>query len=332
MKYLFKLKATILITGSLLLASNICFADGKPVTEQLVDSFTKLANGPHKGYRVNHAKGVMAEGVFTPSPLASSISKAAHLQTKTSNIVVRFSNGTGIPDISDANPNANPKGIAIRFTLPDGTSTDIVSISINSFLASTPEEFLELLNAAAESGPQVAKPTPIDTFLGTHPAAVKFLSKRPSYASFATMPFYGVNAFKFTNSKGLVQYGRYQITPIAGLQTIGEEEAMRAQPNYLMDEIVSRLNKSEVKYRLALQIADEGDATNDSTVVWPDSRRVVELGVLTLKTSVPNSKQEEQKVMFNPLSIPEGINTSDDPILLARPISYAISYSRRLTN
>lgn len=222
----FRFKHTSLIAGAILVASNICFAESMPVTEQLVDSFTKLANGPHKGYRANHAKGIMAEGEFTPSSSASSISKASHLQTQSSKVIVRFSNGTGVPDIADANPNANPKGIAIRFTLPDESTTDIVSISINSFLAATPEEFLELLNAAADSGPQAPKPTAIEKFLGTHPAAVKFLAPRPFSASFATMPFYGVNAFKFVNSKGLEQYGRYQITPLAGNQTISNEEAV----------------------------------------------------------------------------------------------------------
>lgn len=55
-------------------------------------------------------------------------------------VTVRFSNATGVPNIPDTNPNANPRGIAIRFTLRDGRYTDIVSISANAFPASTPEE------------------------------------------------------------------------------------------------------------------------------------------------------------------------------------------------
>lgn len=330
MKAIFRLKYTALIVGAFLVTSNISHAEDKPLTEQLVDSFTKLANGPHKGYRANHAKGVMVEGVFAPASSASRLSKAAHLQTIGSKVVVRFSNGTGVPDIADANSNANPKGMAIRFTLPDSSTTDIVSISINSFLSSTPEEFLELLNAAAESSPQAPKPTPIEKFLSTHPAAAKFLAKRPASASFAAMPFYGVNAFKFTNSKGVEHFGRYQITPLVGMQTINDEVAQNIQPNYLMDEIVSRLSKAEVKYRIAVQLAKRGDVINDPTVVWPDNRETVELGELTLKTPIQNSNDIEKTIMFNPLSLPDGIDPSDDPILLARASSYAISYSRRL--
>ena len=41
--------------------------DAKPVTEQLVDTLTQLAGGPHPKFRANHAKGIVAEGVFTPA-------------------------------------------------------------------------------------------------------------------------------------------------------------------------------------------------------------------------------------------------------------------------
>ena len=34
--------------------------------------------------------------------------------------------------------------------------------------------------------------------------------------------------------------------------------------------------------------------------------------------------------MFNPLSLPDGIAPSDDPILLARPGAYAVSFARRV--
>lgn len=56
----------------------------------------------------------------------------------------------------------------------------------------------------AQSGPGVAKPTPIEQFLGSHPAALRFVTTpRPAPDSFGTLAFYGVNAFKFTNAKGV---------------------------------------------------------------------------------------------------------------------------------
>lgn len=98
-----------------------------------------------------------------------------------------------------------------------------------------------------------------------------------------------------------------------------------------MDEIVTRLNKEEVKYRIAVQIAEKGDVVSDPTAVWPDNRKVVELGILTLKKPIAKSQEIEKTIMFNPLSLPDGIEPSSDPILLARPASYAVSYGRRLS-
>lgn len=140
-----------------------------------MDALNKLSNGPHQGFRANDAKGVMVEGTFTPSPSAASFSKSPHF-ARTVPILVRFSDPTGVPTLPDADPHASPHGMAIRFTLPDGTSTDIVSLSANAFPVATPEDFLAFLQAAAQSGPDAPKPTPMEKFLSTHPAALKFAS------------------------------------------------------------------------------------------------------------------------------------------------------------
>lgn len=42
------------------------------------------------------------------------------------------------------------------------------------------------------------------------------------------------------------------------------------------------IRSQKVLPRLARQIAEEGDEINDLTVAWPKSRKVVDLGVLTL--------------------------------------------------
>lgn len=328
-------KVVLLLAPAMFLGNLPAFADEsvapeKPVTEQLVDTLTQLSKGPHKGFRSNHAKGTMAEGSFVPSPQAESLSKAAHLQGTASPVLVRFSNATGVPTIADADGNAMPKGMAIRFTLPDGGSTDIVALSVNSFPTATPEEFLALLNAVAESGPDVPSPKPIETFLATHPAAMKFVSTpKPVPVSFANQPFFGVNAFAFTNAQGKTRYGRYRIMPVSGEKYLTEAEASKQVPDFLMTELPARLGKEEAKYRILVQLAKPGDPTNDPTVVWPEDREQIELGVLTLKSALKDGLQAEKTIMFNPLALPEGIAPSTDPILLARPGAYAVSFGRR---
>lgn len=316
-----------------LLATTSAWAEDKPVTEQLVDTLTTLSGGPHKGYRANHAKGVMVEGTFTPTAQAAGISSAPHFKSGPTPVLVRYSDATGVPNIPDANGNAFPKGIAIRFKLPNDEATDIVSISVNGFPTATPEDFLGLLNAVRDSANSTAKPSPVEQFLGSHPAALKFVTTpKPAPVSFATQPFFGVNAFKFTNAAGQSVYGRYQIIPVAGAQYLSKEAADKAAPDYLMEDIVTRVKGQGVQYKLVLQIADNSDVVNDATVLWPDTRKTVELGTLTLNRAVADSKAAEKPLMFNPLLLPEGITPSQDPILLARPAAYAVSYGRRLAN
>ncbi len=146
-------------------------------------------------------------------------------------MLVRFSNATGVPTLSDASPNASPHGIAIRFKLPDGSDTDIVSISANGFPVATPEDFLALLQAVSLSGPKAAKPTPIEQFLGSHPAATKFVTTPcPPPVSFATLAYFGINAFKFTNAQGKTQFARYQILPMAGEHGLSGASAAKHPP------------------------------------------------------------------------------------------------------
>ena len=79
-----------------------------------------------------------------------------------------------------------------------------------------------------------------------------------------------------------------------------------------------------------MQLADKGDVVNDPTVVWPETRKQIELGTLTLKNVDVDGVKFEKATMFNPLVLVDGIDASDDPILLARPAAYAVSYGRRL--
>ena len=128
-------------------------ADEPAIEEQLVDAFQALF-GKHPGQRVNHAKGLVAEGTFAAAPDAASVSRAAHLQSGvTVPVTVRFSDATGLPDIPDGDMNANPHGLAIKFHLPDGTDTDIVSNSLHFFPVGTPEEFRDFLVAAKAKSP-----------------------------------------------------------------------------------------------------------------------------------------------------------------------------------
>ena len=321
--------AALILPTSRVHAAEAEAAEQKPLPVAIVDALNKLSGGPHAGYRANHAKGVLVTGSFTPAAGAKAMSKAAQF-SKTVPVLVRFSNATGLPTMPDADGGASPHGMAIRFQLAGGASTDIVAISANGFPVATPEEFRDLLQAAGASGPEAKRPTPIEQFLGSHPAALAFVTApRPAPASFGTLAFYGVNAFKFTNAKGTERYIRYQILPVAGEAALDAADSAKVGPNYLIEELPQRIAKGAVKFRLMAQLAQEGDSLTDGTQVWPATRELVELGVLSLAKTPAEQVLAQKKLLFNPLSLTAGIEPSDDPVLLARPAAYGVSYAQR---
>src|SRR5215469_8712227 len=98
--------------------------DTAALAEQAANLFLQ-AFGNHPGFRLAHAKGIVCEGTFEAAPAAKELSRAAHFSGKPVPVVVRFSHGTGLPQIPDGDPHSNPKGMAIAFKLPGGV-TDIV--------------------------------------------------------------------------------------------------------------------------------------------------------------------------------------------------------------
>lgn len=330
----------LLLSSVLLLSYTVANADGtlskKSVVEQILQAQITIANGPYPGLRINHNKGIVTTGTFTPSKNASSITKAAHLQDTPSKITVRFSNAGGVPTIKDTDPSANPRGIAIRFELPDGTITDIVGLSVNAFPVSTPEDFLAFLNARIATKPDTKKPTPLEKIIASKPSLQRFLAiPKPFPKSFASQNYFGVNAFEFTNAAGEKHYIRYKLSPVSGPQFLDAEELKMAKNDYLFDELTERLSSKtisqrEIKFKLLAQLAQKDDVIHDPSIVWPENREYVELGVLSITEKVADSAASEKSLAFNPLLLVDGISPSNDPVLLARPAAYAISVSRRL--
>jgi catalase len=296
--------------------------------EQLVDALNGVF-GKHPGARPVHAKGVVLEGAFTPSPSASTLSKAPHLQTVGVPVTVRFSNFAGIPDLPDTNELASPHGFAVKFHLPGGSETDIVAHSFNGFPVATADEFRQLLIALGTSGKEAAKPTPLDAFLAGHAVAKAFLeTPKPPPVSYATLPYFGVNTFKFTNAKGVATFGRYQFQPVAGTQYLSKEQLTNASPNYLKDEITKRVGYEPPKFRLVVQIAGEGDKLGDPSIAWPDTRRTVELGTIEITKAAADNAAAERAVLFLPGALTDGVEAAD-PMIDARNAAYAASFSRR---
>src|SRR5215831_11554815 len=223
--------------------------------------------GLHPGFRPAHARGTLLTGTFTPSPDAVSLTGAPHIIRDSTPVTARFSNSTGLPLIPDNDPNANPRGLAIRFHLAERVHTDIISHSTDGFPTRTGEEFLAFLRAASASGPSAPSPSRLEEFFRTHPAALKFVkTPKPSPASFAKEIYFGVTAYRFINRDGTARYGRYRVIPSAGVEHLDDGAAKVNGANYLFDELRQRLAREGIQFEIHVQVAEEGDAVDDATV------------------------------------------------------------------
>jgi catalase len=297
----------------------------------ILQAFDNVFGGPHPGYRAAHAKGALVTGTFTPASEAASLTRAPHIEHSSTPVSVRFSDSAGVPMVPDNDPQgASPRGFAVRFHLSEHVHTDIVSHSANAFPTRTAEEFLEFLRAIASSGPSVPHPSPVEAFVGSHPAALAFVQMpKPFPTSFAKEHFFAVNAFKFTNADGVVRYGRYRIVPELGTEYLDADAAAAKTPNYLFDELMERIAAGPIKFQISVQLAEEGDVVDDSTIQWPEKRALLKFGEITLDTLPPDNEAEQRQIIFDPIPRVDGIESSGDPLLEPRATVYLMSGRRR---
>jgi len=299
------------------------------LADNLIAQFDTIF-GEHPGYRPAHAKGAMFTGTFAPAEGASTLSKAPHFATASTPVTVRFSNSTGIPVIPDTDPNADPRGMAVRFHLGERVHTDIVSHSTDGFPTRTGDEFLSFLRAVACTPPGAPSPSPVELFLGANPAALAFVqTPKPAPESFATEAYFGVTAYEFINADGASQFGRYRIVPEAGVHVLDDAAKAAKGPEYLFEEIAARIAAGPVSYKVTVQLAAAGDVTDDATIHWPEDRPIFELGTLTLTGPVADNAAEQKQIIFDPIPRVDGIEPSDDPLLELRAAVYLISGRRR---
>jgi catalase len=299
----------------------------------LLDVLDRLAGGLHSGFRPVHAKGLMYSGTFTPSSSASNLTQAVHASRPSTPVTVRFSLAAGVPTAADNDPAAAaPQGMAVRFHLGEHVHTDIVAHSHNGFPVRTGEEFLEFLKAVLASGPGAPTPPPIAAFLAAHPAAKTFVeAAKPIPTSFARQAYFAITAFKFTNAAGQSRFGRFRIVPEAGTEFLSPEQVAAKTTDFLTAEFSERLAKGAVKFRIVVQLAEAGDKVDDSTVLWPENRPLIEFGTFVIKERVDELAPERRKIIFDPLPRIEGIDSAGDPLTALRAGLYLQSGRRRRT-
>lgn len=142
---------------------------------ELVAAVHRAEGGIFETFRAAHAFGRIYAGTFTATPVAKTLSRAAHFQGIPVPVTARLSGKAG-------DPNKNPLNIvamATKFYLPNGTVTDLIAITLPHFFARTPEEFLGFTQASTPD-PATGQPNldKIKAFAAGHPNAAKLSQRR----------------------------------------------------------------------------------------------------------------------------------------------------------
>ena len=308
-----------------LLAAGVPAKAQQPTPVDLVDALNGVF-GKHAGDRAAHTKGICLSGSFTPTADAAKLSKAPHF-AKAVPIIARFSLGGGNPEAPD-NAQDNVRGLAVKFDLGNGASTDIVTISAPVFFVQTPELFVEFLKTVG-SGDQ----DKIKAFFAAHPESTRqnaWLTSHPVPASYAGVGYWGVHAFTFTNAAGEATPIKYKLIPEAGELGLTPEEAKAKGPDFYAGELTERLAKGPVVFDLTAIMGKQGDPTNDPTLRWDeeDNPPTTQLGKISIDAIAPQATCDA--FSFLPGNVVDGIaGPANDPVFQARTPAYIVSLTRR---
>ena len=298
--------------------------------DSMIDTFEKV-NGPHPGFRRNHAKGVCFSGYFESNGRGVDLSRAVVFRPGRVPVIGRFALAGGQPFIADAPQIV--RSMAILFELPNGEEWRTGMNNIPVFPVNTAEAFHDQLIASA-ADPATGKPDPakMKAFLAAHPEAAKaiqLIGNRPISSGFANSTYNSLKAFRFINANGVVVPVRWSMVPVQPFEPISTTDPQKAEKNYLFDALIAAIHSHPLQWRLVVTVGQPGDSTKDATIPWPPDRQQIEVGTLTIDRVESEDISPARDINFDPLVLPDGIAGSDDPLLSARSAAYSPSFTRR---
>lgn len=320
------------LAGLLALGAPLSIAAENQVAPDQVVTAIEGAFGVTPGERRNHIKGTCAVGAFVGSKDAVVYTRSALFSGKSVPVIARFSLAGGNPKLPDTAK--NPRGMALEFKLPGGQLHHMTMLNTPIFGAANPQTFLDQM-LALQPDPATGKPDPenMKAFKASHPdslAQAQYLASNNPPASYANSAYWGIHTFKFINKKNKTTLVRWRFVPQDGEKRLSDDELKTAGANFLEQALVSRAHQGPVRWDMVLTIGDAGDPEDNPTLAWPEERKQVKVGTLTINTAMPQKGAECEPINFDPLVMADGIAPTNDPVLLLRSPAYALSFAKRL--
>ncbi|MCX4997585.1 catalase [Streptomyces longwoodensis] len=293
--------------------------------------------------RVVHARGVTAYGYFEAygawgdEPIARyTRAKLFQERGKRTDLAVRFSTVIGGRDSSEAA--RDPRGFAVKFYTEDG-NWDLVGNNLGVFFIRDAIKFPDVIHALKPDPVTFEQqPRRIFDFMSQTPESMHMLvnlfSPRGIPADYRHMQGFGVNTYKWVNEQGDTKLVKYHWMPKQGVRSMTEEDAANVQADSLghatkdLYEAVARGDFPE--WELLVQVMDDGEHPEldfdplDDTKTWPEQDFPPKaVGRMVLDRMPENFFAENEQISFGTGVLVDGLDFSDDKMLVGRTFSYS---------
>lgn len=321
----------VLLAGSVQLAPSNTVAD--EVRPDQVVSALENTFGVHPGERRNHIKGTCAVGSFVGLPAVRPFTRSVLFSGEPVPVIARFSVPGGNPHAPDTG--RSPRGLALQFNLRDGSRHHMTMLNTPVFGASSPQTFLNDI-VAKQPKAETGKPDPerIKAFHAAHAdsrAQAEFLSRHNPPPSWANSSYFGIHTFKFVSQESRTTLVRWRFVPKDGEAELTAAQLSAMSGDFLEAKLIDRVRRGPIHWDMIVTLGKAGDVENDPTKPWPTDRQEIKAGTLTIVSAQPQKGAACEKVNFDPLVMSDGVQPTNDPVLLFRSPAYAISFGKRLS-
>jgi catalase len=294
--------------------------------------------------RVVHARGATAFGHFEATgkvgdePI-SKYTRAKLFQEagKRTDVALRFSTVAGGRDSSEAV--RDPRGFAVKFYTEDG-NWDLVGNNLGVFFIRDSIKFPDFIHSQKPDPVTFERQVPnrVFDFISQSPEAMHMVmlvfSPRGTPASYRTMQGFGVNTYKWVNEAGETVLVKYHWHPKQGVKSWAGSDLATVQGAELgvhTKDLYDAIGAGEYpEWDLYVQIMEDHDHPEldwdplDDTKTWPENDFPLRhVGVLQLNRTPGNFFAESEQIAFGTGVLVDGLDFSDDKMLVGRTFSYS---------
>jgi catalase len=293
--------------------------------------------------RVVHARGATAFGRFEAygawgdEPI-SRYTRAKVLQEgHGADVAVRFSTVAGGRDSSELA--RDPRGFAVKFYTEEG-NWDLVGNNLGVFFIRDAIKFPDLIHSQKPDPVTFERQLPnrVFDFISQTPEAMHMVtllfSPRGLPSSYRTMQGFGVNTYKWVNEAGETRLVKYHWIPKLGVKSLTAEQAAELQAQelgYHTKDLYDAINAGDFpEWELQVQLMDDHDHPEldfdplDDTKLWPEDQFPVKpVGRMVLDRTPDNFFAENEQIAFGTGVLVDGLDFSDDKMLVGRTFSYS---------